>query len=453
MAILPIDSGRYGSKEMKSLFEEEKKLQFMLEFETAVALVQSDLGLIPKRASQEILSIKNSGQVKLERVKELEKISDHDIGAVVEALSEQCSTNTKPWVHFGLTSNDVIDTTTSMQIKESLTIIESKIIELTLLLSKTAVLFKNMPSVGRTHGQHASIMPFGLKFSVWANEMTKHIDRINESKKRILICKTLGVIGTGSLMGKFAIQIQSKVSVQLGLYPIEAATQIIARERMAELQFIVALIASSLDKIAIEIRNLQRPEIAEVEESFKRGQMGSSAVPVKRNPIKSERISSLAKFLRSFVTVSMENIGLWHERDLSNSANERFTLPLSMILLEELLNTMIKVISGLSVNEKQIRNNIDLTNGQIYAEFILEFLVKKNMPRIQAYREIQRLAFESKKNNIYFLDAIKNDEFLSKYFTSQELTDLFIPENHFASSIDIIHNVNEIVKKYCCNSN
>ncbi|MGD1838991.1 MAG: adenylosuccinate lyase [Nitrososphaeraceae archaeon] len=448
MAILPIESGRYGSKEMKSLFEEEKKLQYMLDFETAVALAQSDLGLIPKHASQEILSIKKSGKVKLSRIKELEKISDHDIGAFIEALSEQCSQSTKPWVHFGLTSNDIIDTTTSMQIKESLELVESKIMKLTSLLSKNAILFKNQPAVGRTHGQHASIMPFGLKFAVWANEMTKNIDRLNECKKRILICKTLGVIGTGSLMGKYALEIQSKVSTQLGLYPIEAATQIIARERMAELQFIIALIASSLDKIAIEIRNLQRPEIAEVEESFKQGQMGSSAVPVKRNPIKSERISSLAKFLRSFVSVSMENIGLWHERDLSNSANERFTLPLGMILLEELLNTMIKVISGLSINTKRIRENIDLTNGQIYAEFILEFLVKKNMPRIKAYREIQRLAFQSKKNNIYFLDAIKQDELLSKYFTPQELTALFIPENHFASSIDIIHNVDQIVKKY-----
>ncbi|HEX2408137.1 MAG TPA: adenylosuccinate lyase, partial [Nitrososphaeraceae archaeon] len=393
MVILPIDSGRYGSKEIKKIFEEQKRLDFILEFEAATALSQSSIGIIPPYASEEINIQAKSGKITLSRVKELESTTDHDMAAVVNALSEQCSPDTKPWVHFGLTSNDIIDTTTSMQLRDALLIIEPKIKELARILSEKSVKYKNQPAVGRTHGQHASIIPFGLKFAVWAIEMIKHLERIKEGKKRFLICKTLGVVGTGSLMGNKALEVQQIVASLLNLYPIDAATQVIPRERLAEVQFLIALIGTSLDKIAIEIRNLQRTEIDEVAESFKSGQMGSSAVPVKRNPIKSERVSSLAKLLRSLLNVSMENISLWHERDLTNSANERFTIPMGTILLDEMLTTMIKVVKDLSINIEKISSNLNITKGQIYAEFVLESLVKKGIPRIEAYRDIQRVAF------------------------------------------------------------
>ncbi|HEX5186296.1 MAG TPA: adenylosuccinate lyase, partial [Nitrososphaeraceae archaeon] len=358
MVILPIDSGRYGSKEIKEIFEEQKRLDFILELEAATALAQSNIGIIPVNASEEINIQAKSGKVTLERAKELESTTDHDMAAVVNALSEQCSDNTKPWIHFGLTSNDLIDTTTSMQLRASFLIIEQKIKELAKILAEKSLEYKNQPAVGRTHGQHASIIPFGLKFAVWAVEMIKHLERIKEGRKRFLICKTLGVVGTGSLMGIKALEVQQQVASLLHLYPIDAATQVIPRERLAEVQFLIALIGTSLDKIAVEIRNLQRTEIDEVAESFKSGQMGSSAVPVKRNPIKSERVSSLAKLLRSLLNVSMENISLWHERDLTNSANERFTIPMGIILLDEMLTTMIKVIKNLSVNIEKITSNL-----------------------------------------------------------------------------------------------
>lgn len=254
MAILPIDSGRYGSKEIKQIFEEEKRLQYILEFEAAVALAQSSIKLIPTAAAKEIKFHAKSGKVTLKRVKYLESTTDHDMAAFVTALSEQCSETTKPWVHFGLTSNDIIDTTTSMQLCDSLPIIETKILKLASILSSKALKFKSQPAVGRTHGQHTSIIPFGLKFAVWAAEMIKHIERIRQGKKRFLICKTLGVVGTGSLMGDKAIQVQNKVAMALRLYPVEAATQVIPRERIAELQFLIALVGTTLDKIAIEIR-------------------------------------------------------------------------------------------------------------------------------------------------------------------------------------------------------
>jgi adenylosuccinate lyase len=453
MVILPIDSGRYGSKEIKKIFEEQKRLDFILEFEAAAALAQSSIGIIPPYASEEINIHAKSGKITLSRIKELESTTDHDMAAVVNALSEQCSPGTKPWVHFGLTSNDIIDTTTSMQLRDALLIIEPKIKELARILSQRSIKYKNQPAVGRTHGQHASIIPFGLKFAVWAIEMIKHLERIKEGKKRFLICKTLGVVGTGSLMGNKALEVQQIVASLLNLYPIDAATQVIPRERLAEVQFLIALIGTSLDKIAIEIRNLQRTEIDEVAESFKSGQMGSSAVPVKRNPIKSERVSSLAKLLRSLLNVSMENISLWHERDLTNSANERFTIPMGTILLDEMLTTMIKVIKDLSINIEKISSNLNITKGQIYAEFVLESLVKKGIPRIEAYRDIQRVAFEAKKSNKEFIQAIKDDPVLSKNFSERELADLFTAKQHFASGIQIIENVSSIVQNELSFSN
>jgi adenylosuccinate lyase len=352
----------------------------------------------------------------------------------------------KPWIHYGLTSNDVVDTSTCMQMRDAFSIIESKVGKLALLLADRAVEFRGVPAVGRTHGQHASIISFGLKFAVWAAEMAKHVERIKEGRKRFLLCKTLGVVGTGSLMGDRALEVQKIVAQNLGLYPVEAATQVVPRERFAEMQFCIALIGSTLDKIAIEVRNLQRTEIGEVAEPFRKGQMGSSAVPVKRNPIKSERVSSLAKMLRALGNVSMENIALWHERDLSNSANERFTLPMGAILLDEMLNAMTKVVSELKVNRDKIASNIEMTKGQIYAEFVLEALVKKGIARFEAYRDIQRVAFAALESGDHFFDAASKDRSISKYLSKQDLKAIFEARNHLAASGKIIDNVAKMVR-------
>jgi adenylosuccinate lyase len=446
MPILPIDSGRYGSKEIRQIFEEDRRLCYQLEFEAAVTAAQGQINLIPSYASEEIVRKAKSDVVTLKRIKELELVSDHDTAALLEALSEQCSSRSKPWIHYGLTSNDVVDTSTSMQIRDVFTVIESKISKLATILVNRAIEFRTQPAVGRTHGQHASIIAFGLKFAVWAAEMTKHIERIEESKKRILLCKTLGVVGTGSLMGDKALEVQDIVAKNLGLIPVDAATQVVPRERYAETQFLIALIGSTLDKIAIEIRNLQRTEVDEVAEPFREGQMGSSAVPVKRNPIKSERVSSLAKILRSLVSVAMENIALWHERDLSNSANERFTIPMGCILLDEMLNLITKVILELQVNKEKIISNINITKGQIYAEFVLEALMKKGIPRFEAYREIQGAAFKALKNGEHFLEAINKDPNLKKVLSESELQVIFSAKDHLSASSKIIDKVANMIK-------
>ena len=445
MPILPIDSGRYGSKEMRDIFEDERRLQYQLDFEATVAQAQAQLGMIPADAADEITKGARSGRVTTARVSELESVSEHDTAAMVEALSEQVSAKSKLWIHYGLTSNDVIDTSICMQMRDAFSIILPKVAKLGHLLIDRALEFRDLPAVGRTHGQHASIISFGLKFAVWAVEMAKHIERIKEGKKRFLVCKTLGVVGTGSLMGDEALEVQKIVAHNLGLHPVDAATQIVPRERFAEMQFCIALIGSTLDKIAIEIRNLQRTEIGEVAEPFRKGQMGSSAVPVKRNPIKSERVSSLARILRSLVNVSMENIASWHERDLSNSANERFVFPMASILLDEMLNAMTTVIRELKVKKERIAYNIEMTKGQIYAEFMLDALIKKGVARFDAYRDIQRVAFSALESGEHFFDAACRDRNISTRLSKQELAAIFDAKNHLAASGRIIENSARIV--------
>lgn len=447
MPILPIDSGRYGSKEMREIFSDEQRLQYQLDFEAAVARAQAQIGMVPAEAAREIGRAAKSGRVTIARVAELEAASEHDTAAMVEAISEQVDAKAKPWVHYGLTSNDVVDTSTCMQMRDAFSIIEQKAARIASLLADRAVEFRDLPAVGRTHGQHASIISFGLKFAVWASEMARHVERIEEGKKRFLLCKTRGVVGTGSLMGERALQVEKLVAKELCLHPVDAATQVIPRERYAEMQFLMALIGSTLDKIAIEIRNLQRTEIAEVAEPFRKGQMGSSAVPVKRNPIKSERTSSLAKMLKSLVSVAMDNVPLWHERDLSNSANERFTLPMAAILLDEMLSSMARVIAELKVDRQRITANLDATRGQIYAEFVLEALVKKGVPRFEAYRDIQRVAFVASESGEQFLDAASKDsEGIARHLDKKELAAIFRAENHLAASGKIVDSVAKMVR-------
>lgn len=447
LAILPIDSGRYGTKEMIEIFSEQKKIDYQLEIEGAAAVSQSEIGLIPKSVGKKILKAATSGKITVKRIKQLEAKSDHDTAALVESLSEKCTKDARPWIHYGLTSNDLVDTSNSMQMRDALSIIQPKVAKIASILAKRAVQYSKVPAVGRTHGQHASIISFGLKFANWAAEMAKHVERIEQIKERILVCKTLGVVGTGSLMGAKSLEIQKRVAKRLRLYPAEVTTQVIPRERYAEYIFEMALIAATLEKMAIEIRNLQRTEIAEVAERFKKGQMGSSAVPVKRNPIKSERVSSFSKMLRSQVGIAFENIPLWHERDLSNSANERFVIPTASILADEMLETMTKIISDLMIDEKRIVENLYITKGQIFAEFVLEALIKKGVPRFIAYRDVQRVAFEAKDNGMEYIDAIKNDKAFYSKLSEKEIDEIFLPEKHLGASPKIISNVNNTVQK------
>lgn len=260
---------------------------------------------------------------------------------------------------------------------------------------------------------------------------------------RIIICKTLGVVGTGSLMGRAAVDVQRQVAKDLGMRPAPVATQVVPRERYAEYVFGLALAGSTLEKMAVEIRNLQRTEIGEVAEQFAEGQMGSSAVPVKRNPIKSERITSLSRLLRSQLGVALENIPLWHERDLSNSANERFTIPICSIILDEMLQTAINVLPRLAVNRDRIRENLEKTRGQIYAEFVMDALIRKGMSRFEAYRNVQRVAFQAAEEQTHFREAVAADDAIAKKLDRQTIDKIFDAASHLGASKDIIRGVAE----------
>lgn len=447
MAILPIDSGRYGTPRMLAVFGAGRKVDYQLRVEAEVAAAQGELGIIPKAAARQIRAAALSGRVTPAAVARIEKRTDHDTAALVEALGAQCPAGARPWVHFGLTSNDLVDTSTSMQLRDALDVLEPKVAKLALALCGSAEKYARLPAVGRTHGQHASVISFGLKFANWADEMAAHLERIGQARERVLVCKTLGVVGTGSLMGARALEVQSAVARKLGLRPARAATQVVARERHAEYVFALALLGSTLDKMATEVRNLQRTEIGEVSEAFRKGQMGSSAVPVKRNPTKSERVSSLARLLRSCVQVSLENVPLWHERDLTNSANERFVLPTATILADEMVGAMSSVVSGLSVDEARVRANLGATGGQIYSEFVLEAMVRKGVARSAAYRDVQRVAFGARESGAPYLEALLADGAVSGVLGPAELRRVFSPERHLGASRRIISGVARSVRR------
>ncbi len=441
MAILPIDSGRYGTPEMLAVFDEQRKIDYQVRIEGAVASAQAELGIIPLAAGREIARASSRKKITARRIAALEAKTDHDTAALVQALGQECAKSARPWIHYGLTSNDLVDTSNSLQMRDALAIIQPKAVRLAVSLARRARQYRNLPAVGRTHGQHASIISFGLKFANWAAEITHHLRRIEESKKRVLLCKTLGVVGTGSLMGARAPRVQRLVAQKIGLVPIEAATQVIPRERHAEYVFNLVLLGSTLEKIAVEVRNLQRTEIGEITEQFRRGQMGSSAVPVKRNPTKSERISSLARILRSQVGVALENVTLWHERDLSNSANERFILPMAAILADEMVTAMRKVIDGLGVNTKRVTANLYATRGQIFSEFVLDALMKKGVARMTAYRSVQRVAFAANASGADFADAVLGDREISSRLSPSEIAAIFVPDRHLGASPGIIDSV------------
>jgi len=312
---------------MKRIFEEENRLQRWLDVEASVAEAQAAVGDIPKEAAEEIARNANTKSVTLDHVKGIEKEIRHDLMAMVVALSEACSGEGRKYVHYGLTSYDVEDTATALQFKEAFSVLEKRLDDLEEILVSRVRKHRSQMIVGRTHGRHAGIITLGLKLAVWLEEVRRHQQRLKQVKERVLVGKILGIVGNGAGLGKNALKIQERALRKLGLRPAGLVTQVVQRDLHAETVCYLSLLGSSLDKFATEIRNLQRSEIAEVMEPFQRDkQVGSSALPSKRNPELSERVSSMAKLMRGLVIPALENISLWHERDISNSAAERFKI-------------------------------------------------------------------------------------------------------------------------------
>jgi adenylosuccinate lyase len=447
MPILPIDTGRYGTQEMRKIFEEESRLQKILDVEAAVAYAHSQVGNIPKEAAEEIMEKANIQHVKLEKCKEIDKKINHDLMAVVKSLTEICSLSASRWIHFGLTSADVEDTAYALQFKEALNIIRFRLIELEKILIGLVEKYHSTLMVGRTHGQHVNVTTLGLKLAVWMREISRHLRRLNQMEDRVVVGKVMGLIGTGAGLGKNAIEIQNIALKKLGLKSADMVTQVIQRDLHAELVSSLVLIASSLDKFALEIRNLQRTEIMELMEPFKQdSQVGSSAMPAKRNPVKSERICSLAKLMRGLLIPAYENIALWHERDLTNSANERFLFSMCFILLDDMINSMSKILAGLVIFPENMKRNLALTGGLNLSENVVKILVERGMGRQEAHEIVRNCSMKSLTEKVPFSTVLMEDEQISKLISQNEIENLLNNSKYLGVTSKLIKNALAVTK-------
>ena len=435
MPILPIDTGRYGTPEMLKIFEEETRVQKLLDVEAALALAHAEVGNIPKKDAEKIAAMASTKYVKVERVKAIEKEIKHDIASLVRALSEACGPS-GAYVHLGATSYDIVDTANALQLKDALGLIEKKLSDLKEILKKQAAQHKGTVMIGRTHGQHALPITLGFKFAVWGYEVNRHIERLNECKKRVLVGKISGAVGTQAGLGEHATVIQELVMERLGLRAAEISTQIVQRDRYAELVCAYAMVASSLENFATEIRELQRPEIGELSEAFEADkQVGSSTMPHKQNPETCERVCGLARIVRSLSTPALEDMITWHERDLTQSSAERFILPESNILLDYMLNLMCNIIANLRVDSQRMLQNLSLTQGRAMSEAVMMALTKKGVNRQEAHELLRKLTIQSAVEKRDFKQVLLQDIFVSSKLTEKEIDQALNPKNYLGTAI------------------
>jgi adenylosuccinate lyase len=435
LPILPIDTRRYGTHEMLEIFEEENRLQRMLDVEAALAWAHAEVGNIPRKDAEEIVKTAFIKYVKLGRVKEIEREIKHNVTSLVRALAEACGSS-GAYVHLGATSSDILDTATALQLKDALFLIENRLDNLERILLEKASRYIRTIMAGRTHGQHALPITLGFKFAVWTREIARHIKRLLECKERILVGKMSGAVGTQAGLGPNAMKIQQLVMEKLHIKPAEISTQIVQRDRHAELICLLAMITSTLDKIATEIRELQRTEIGELAEPFERAkQVGSSTMPHKRNPELCERVSGLAKIMRSLVVPALENFATWHERDLTQSSAERFIIPEACILTDYMLNLMTNIIEELQVYEERMHMNIGLTQGRIMSEAVMIALARKGISRQKAHEHLRRLAIKSEMEKRPFKRVLSEDKTVQKLLSTREISKVLNPRNYLGTAV------------------
>lgn len=422
---------RYTLPPFDRLWTDKKKYETWLKVELAVLEALAEKGQIPFSAVEEI---KSKAQIDEGRIADLERVVDHDVIAFVTQVAETVGEAGK-YLHYGLTSSDVVDTALSLLLKEAAEEILRETERLLELLKEKAFAYKSTLMVGRTHGVHAEPITFGFKLAIWAFEVARHRERLERARETISYGKISGAVGTYAHLPP---EIEERVCFKLGLKPAPASSQILQRDCLAEFLTTLALLGCSLEKFAVEIRHLQRTEVLEAEEPFKEGQKGSSAMPHKRNPILCERISGLARVLRANALVAMENIPLWHERDISHSSAERIIIPDSTALTHYLLVKMSSIVKGLKVNEERMRNNLELNRGLIYSQGVLLYLVEKGLGREKAYEIVQKAAFavwEDKSKSLF--EVLKDLKDLEDLVKEEELAPLFSPA-YYTRNLEVI---------------
>ena len=424
---------RYTLPEMGKIWADQNKFAIWLEIEILACEAQAELGLIPKKAVREI---REKADFEVKRILEIEETVQHDVIAFLTNVAEYVGPNSR-YIHFGMTSSDILDTTLAVQMRQAGELVLKKLNDLKIILSEKAVLYKNTVMVGRTHGIHAEPVTFGLKLALWYSDTLRSITQLENALELISYGQISGAVGTYDHLDP---SVEEYVCKKLNLKPAPISTQIIQRDRHAYYMNTLAVIGANLEKIAVELRHLQKTEVLEAEEPFGKGQKGSSAMPHKKNPIISERISGMARLLRGWATTAMENIALWHERDISHSSVERVIIPDATITLYYMLHKTIQLIKGMAVHPENMMKNLNLTHGLIYSQPLLLKLVEKGLSREEAYRLVQQNAMKVWENNTEFKDNLMADNEITKHLTREEVDLICNLENR-------LKNVNYIFKK------
>jgi len=444
LPILPIDTGRYGTPEMKRIFEEETRIQKMLDVEAALAWAHAEVGNIPREDAEKIAAMASTEHVKLGRIKEIEREIKHDIASLVRALAEVCGSS-GAYVHLGATSYDIVDTARALQLKEASGFIEKRLSDFEKILMEKALQYKSTLMIGRTHGQHALPITLGFKFAIWMREISRHIQRLRQCKERILVGKMTGAVGVQAGLGPHAMKIQELVMQRLKIKAAEISTQIVQRDRHAELVCLLAMIASTLDNFATEIRELQRPEIGELFESFDlEKRVGSSTMPHKRDPETCETTCGLARIVRSLVIPALEDVITWHERDLTQSSAERFIIPETCILIDHMLFSMSNVVTDIYVDEQRMLKNVELTQGRALSEAVMIALTRKGVSRQKAHELLRKLAIQSKTEKRHFREILLEDRVVREKLSEKEIDDALNPRNYLGTALE---QVELMVKK------
>jgi len=413
---------RYTRPEMARVWSEENKFRKWLQVEIAVCDVLAEMGEIPQDAAAEI---RQKADFSLDRIKEIEEVTRHDVIAFTTAVAEKVGPSSR-YVHFGLTSTDVVDTAQALQIKEASQLIEEELVSLLSKIKDQAFRYRDLPMIGRTHAVHAEPITFGLKLAVWYSEMERNLTRFRAARANAEVGKISGPVGSFSHLPP---QVEERVCRQLGISFAAASTQTLQRDRHAEYLCALAILGSTYDKMATEIRHLLRTEVREVSEPFSSGQKGSSAMPHKKNPIICEQVSGLSRLLRSNALAGLENIPLWHERDISHSSVERVILPDSTTLAHYLTQKLSAVVSGMEVHEDQMRENLELTGGMLFSGTLLLELVRKGILREEAYAWIQRNALRVWEEGGDFKESILADQDIMENMTPDEVHEAFNLKN------------------------
>lgn len=425
---------RYGRDIMRRVWTEENKFNAYLKVEILAAEAWSKLGVVPE---EDVAKLWEKATFNIDRIKEIELQTRHDIVAFTRTVSESLGEERK-WVHYGLTSTDVVDTANGYLFKQANEILLEDIEKYIDMLGRQAEKYKYTPCIGRTHGIHADITSFGLKWVLWRAEMLRNLKRFREAARGVEVGKLSGAVGNFANIPPF---IQDYVCEKLGIESSDIATQVIQRDRHAYYMATLALIGASLEKMALEIRNLQRTEVHEVEESFGKGQKGSSAMPHKRNPISSENICGCARVLRGYMMTTYDNVALWHERDISHSATERILMPDATILLDYMLNRMMGILENLVVFEDRMKSNIYMTNGVIFAQRVMNALIGKGFVREQAYDTVQPIAMQAMAAGANYQDLLKQSSTVMDALTEEELDACFTLD-YYMKNVDYIYKRN-----------